>query len=255
MTLLVDIVTIFPEIFELPLATGMLRKARYLGVFSPRVWNLRDFTFEKHRQVDDYPYGGGTGMVLKPEPIYEAIERLKTSFSKVILMGPAGMRLTQEHVKLLSKERHLIFIAGRYEGVDERVKNLIHEELSIGDYILTGGELPVLVVVDAISRLLGGVLSEEAVNEESFMKGVLDYPQYTRPEAFKGWKVPEVLLSGNHAKINEWRKKESLRKTVKIRPDLLEGDSLTDEEIKVLYDIKEEIKKIKEKGVEGHGYD
>lgn len=238
--MLIDIITIFPDIFTVPLETGMLRKARQKGVMVPRVWNLRDFAEGRHRQVDDYPYGGGKGMVLKPEPIYSAIKEVVTSSAKVILMSPGGETLTQELVQSLSKEQHLVFIAGRYEGVDERVRNFINKEISIGDYILTGGELPALVVIDAVTRLLPGVLSPEAVTEESFTKGILDYPQYTRPELFRGFKVPEVLLSGNHREVKEWRKREALKYTAIRRPDLLEEIDLNVEEKQLVSEIQQE---------------
>lgn len=238
--MLIDIITIFPDIFTPPLETGMMRKGRSLGAFSPRVWNLRDFASGRHRQVDDYPYGGGKGMVFKPEPIYEAVEQLRTSSSRVILMSPGGKCLNQKIVVELSQEKHVILIAGRYEGVDERVLNLVDDEISIGDYVLTGGELPALVIIDALVRQLPGVLSGEAVHEESFVKGRLDYPQYTRPEVFRGQEVPNILRSGNHAEIYKWRRQESLLRTLHFRPDLLRSAELTNEEKKFIKDIREE---------------
>lgn len=238
--MLIDLITIFPDIFTAPLETGMMRKGRQLGAFSPRVWNLRDFASGRHRQVDDYPYGGGRGMIFKPEPIYEAVEQLRTSFSRIILMSPGGRCLNQEIVMELSLEKHLILIAGRYEGVDERVMNLVDDEISIGDYVLTGGELPALVVIDSIVRQLPGVLSNEVVKEESFVKGRLDFPQYTRPELFRGLEVPKVLRSGNHSEILKWRRQESLIRTLHFRPDLLEEAELTIKEKKFIKDIREE---------------
>lgn len=225
----IDILTLFPEMFDGPFEHSIVKRAKEKDLVEIKVHNLRDWAEDKHNQVDDKPYGGGTGMVLMVEPIYNAIQELNESHSaRTILLTPQGKVFKQETAEEFAKEDHLIFLAGHYEGIDERVReHLIDEEISIGDYVLTGGELPAMVVTDAIVRLVPGVLEKkEAVKIESFrkLKGkrVLEYPQYTRPKEFKGWEVPEVLLSGDHKKIEKWRNKKSLEKTKEKRPDLLE---------------------------------
>lgn len=224
----IDIVTAFPNLVRSPLEESMIKRAQEKGLVNIRIHDLRDFTTDKHRQVDDYPYGGGSGMILKPEPIFRCVETLlsedKGSKPKIILMTPQGVRFSQQMAWELSQHRHLIFICGHYKGVDERVReNLVTDEISIGDYILTGGELPALVVIDAVVRLIPGVLSNfESASTDSFEKGLLDYPHYTRPENFRGMKVPEVLLSGHHAEIEKWRKQKALEITKKRRKDLLD---------------------------------
>ncbi|MGE4357930.1 MAG: tRNA (guanosine(37)-N1)-methyltransferase TrmD [Candidatus Omnitrophota bacterium] len=218
----IDILTIFPDMFKPVVGESMLRIAQEKGLVKIRVHNLRNWSKDKHRKVDDRPFGGGAGMVMRIEPIYYALEELKKDGSKTILLSPQGRIFTQAMAETLSKEKHLIFICGHYEGIDERVRTyLVDEEISIGDYILTCGELPAMVVVDSVVRLIPGVLgSKESLFEESFSSGLLEYPQYTRPANFKGWKVPSVLLSGNHKKIVEWRKRESIKRTREKRPDL-----------------------------------
>jgi tRNA (guanine37-N1)-methyltransferase len=240
-----DVLTIFPEIFNAYLSEGMLKRASQKGLIDIHVHNLRDYTKDKHRTVDDYPYGGGSGMVMKPDPFFAAIEALNPDPLKrrVITLSPAGKQFNQEMALELSTEpRQLIFLCGRYEAVDERVRiALADDELSIGDYVLTGGELPSLVIIDAVARLIPGVLGDEHSAEiESFSWGILDYPHYTRPPEFEGLKVPEVLLSGNHKDIERWRRKEALRRTVLRRPDLLEKFSLTEEDKKLMNEIKED---------------
>jgi tRNA (guanine37-N1)-methyltransferase len=240
-----EIVTIFPGIFTAYLTEGMLGRALQRGLIDIKVRNLRDYTKDKHRTVDDYPYGGGSGMVMKPEPFFAAIEALNpdTAKRRVITLSPAGKRFDQEIASELSKEtRQLMFLCGRYEAVDERVRiALADDELSIGDYVLTGGELPALVIIDAVARLIPGVLGDEHSAEvESFSWGILDYPHYTRPPVFRGLEVPEVLLSGNHKDIQRWRRKEALRRTVLRRPDLLEKYSLSEEDYKLMNEIKED---------------
>ena len=219
-----DIVTLFPAMFKGPFDESMIKKAVDKELVKINIVDLRDYAEDKHRQVDDYPYGGGKGMVLKPEPIFKCIEDLVSNFhgsSRVILLTPQGEVLTQGKVMDLSTCEHLVLLCGHYEGVDERVREcLVDEELSIGDYVLTGGELPAMVVADAVVRLLPGLLDEEAINEESFTDGMLEYPQYTRPADFRGYQVPEVLLSGNHALIKQWRKEQSEKRTARRRPDL-----------------------------------
>jgi len=217
----IDILTIFPEIF-LPLDVSIVKRAKEKGLVEIKIWNLRDFTKDKHRKVDDEPYGGGKGMVLKCEPIFNAVEKIKeeNKEAKVILTTPQGILYNQEMAKKLSKEKGLIIICGHYEGVDERVSSICDYEISIGDYILTGGELPAMVITDSVVRLIPGVLPEEAPVYDSFFDYLFDWPCYTRPAVFRGMKVPDVLLSGNHKKIEEWRKEKAIERTKERRPDL-----------------------------------
>jgi tRNA (guanine37-N1)-methyltransferase len=225
----IDIVTLFPGMVEAPLRESILGRARARGLVDIRVANLRDYAEGKHRVTDDYPFGGGDGMILKPEPLFAAVEALRTPEARVILMDPRGRLFTQAVARELAAARHLILLAGRYEGVDERVaEHLVDESLSIGDYVLTGGELPALVVTDAVVRLLPGVLGAEGGAErESFADGLLEPPQYTRPAEFRGVRVPEVLLSGDHARIAAWRRTQAIYRTWRTRPDLLERARLT----------------------------
>lgn len=220
----IDILTLFPDMFKGPLSESMLKIAQGKGIVRIRVHNLRDWTDDNHRTADDKPYGGGAGMVMKVEPIYRALNDISPGKSvkrKVILLSPQGKIFSQNTALRLSKLKKIVFICGHYEGVDERVRHLIDEEISIGDYILTGGELPVCVVIDSAVRLIPGVLGKKASLEtESFENNLLEYPQYTRPRSFKNMDVPEVLLQGDHAKITEWRMKEALKNTAKKRPDL-----------------------------------
>ena len=226
----IDIITLFSEMFKGPFNTSMLKKAQDEKLVEINIHDLRRWTKDTHKTVDDRPFGGGSGMILKVEPIHEALIELRTNNSKVILLSPQGKLFTQKMAEKLSKLKHLILISGHYEGFDERIReHLIDEEISIGDYILTGGELPAMVVTDSIVRLIPGVLDPDAVMHESFsrstdkgkLKTLLDFPTYTRPADFKGWRVPEVLLSGNHSEIDKWREQESFKKTKKKRPDLL----------------------------------
>src|SRR5881296_4216442 len=232
----IDIVTLFPGMVEPVLATSMLGRARTRGLVDIRVVNLRNYATGKHRVTDDYQFGGGGGMVLKPEPIAAAVEALRGERTRVILMDPRGRTLTQAVAGDLAHEAHLILVAGRYEGVDERVSEMIADErLSIGDYVLTGGELPALVVTDAVARLLPGVLGGEgAAERESFAAGVLEPPQNTRPEEFRGARVPAVLRSGDHARIARWRRVQALWVTWRTRPELLKGAHLTSDERQVV---------------------
>lgn len=217
----IDILTIFPEFFSSPLNVSIIKKAIDNKLLSISLHNIRSYAVDKHGRIDDFPYGGGPGMVLKPEPIFKAVESLPKG--KVILLSPQGELLKQSLVIELAKSKQLILICGRYEGVDERVnENIVDIELSIGDYILNGGEVAALVLIETIARLIPGVLgNEESLNNESFSKGILGYPQYTRPADFKGLKVPSVLLSGNHQEIKLWREKKALEKTYKNRKDLI----------------------------------
>lgn len=221
----VDVLTIFPSIFESPLRESLLGKAIEAGTLDVRVHDVRDHTTDRHRQVDDESYGGGPGMVMKPEPVFRAVESLGNEPKRLLVMSPAGRRLDQELVRELSNEPWLVLIAGRYEGIDERVvQGLGAEEVSIGDYVLSGGELPVLVVLEAVTRLVPGVIGREESHErDSFgTDGLLDHPHYTRPAEFRGMRVPEVLLSGDHAAVERWRREAAVEKTRRNRPDLLE---------------------------------
>ena len=219
----VDVLTIFPEILESPLRASLLGKAIQQGLIDVRLHDIRDHATDKHRQVDDESFGGGPGMVMKPEPIFAAVEALGEGSKRILLMSPAGHRLDQDLVKELAREAWLVVICGRYEGVDERVvEGLPAEEVSIGDYVLSGGEVPALTLLEAITRLLPGAVGcAESIERESFEGGILDHPHYTRPREFRGMEVPEVLLSGDHAAIEAWRRDAAVRKTRRNRPDLL----------------------------------
>ncbi len=236
----IDILTLFPEMFKGPFDVSIIKRAREKGLLDISVTNIRDFAHDKHRIVDDYPFGGGAGMVMKPEPVFAAVEFVRSrsgqESAKVVLLCPQGRVFNQEMAKDLSKEPHLILICGHYEGIDERVREkLIDEEISIGDFVLTGGELPAMVIVDAVARLIPGVLGEEeSYANDSFYEGLLEYPQYTRPREFAGMKVPDILLSGDHEKIRQWRRKMSLQRTLERRPDLLKIDDLSEEDRKLL---------------------
>jgi len=223
-----DIVTIFPKMVEAPLAEGIVARAIARGVLDVRVHDLRDFTSDRHRVVDDVPFGGGPGMVLKPEPLFAAVDRIEQDRGKpdaVILTSPDGERLTHGAAERLSRLDHVAILCGRYEGVDERVRqHLATEAISIGDYVLSGGELPALVIVDALARFVPGVVGDDAsVARDTFARGLLDFPQYTRPAEFRGHAVPPVLLSGHHAEIERWRRREALSRTLERRPDLLDA--------------------------------
>jgi tRNA (guanine37-N1)-methyltransferase len=244
----IDILTLFPEMFSGVLGHSILQRAEEKKTVSYHVTNFREFADNKHKTVDDYPYGGGAGMVLKPQPIFDAVESLTEQTNeanpRIILLCPQGERYTQKKAEELAEEKHLIFICGHYEGYDERIRtNLVTDEISIGDYVLTGGELGAMVVIDSVVRLLPEVLGkEESHQQDSFSTGLLEHPHYTRPADFRGMKVPDTLMSGNHKLIEEWRTKESLRRTLERRPDLLESVELTKEQMKWLDEIKKEIK-------------
>ncbi len=230
----IDIISIFPGVFEPVLGSSMLGIARDKGAVEFAVHDLRDWTSDKHRTTDDYPFGGGYGMVMKPEPFFAAVEAVKALDERpatVILTCPQGRVLDQSLAEELATHERLVILCGRYEGVDERVRSLVDMEVSIGDYVLTGGELPAMVLVDSVTRLQAGVLaSAGATEEESFSWGLLEYPQYTRPASFKGLDVPEILLSGDHARVDRWRRMEAIRRTAERRPDLLDSATLTPEE-------------------------
>lgn len=238
-----DIVTIFPAMFERPLAEGVIGRAVARGTLDVRIRDLRDFTTDRHRVVDDVPYGGGPGMVLKPDPIFRALDAIEAERGRpaaVILTSPQGARFTQSDARRLSRLPHLVVLCGRYEGVDERVRARVTEELSIGDYVLSGGELPALVVMDAVARHVPGVVGDEqSVAEDSFSRGLLDFPQYTRPAELDGRRVPDVLVSGNHAEIRRWRKRQAVTRTLERRPDLLTGAALDEEEQQILRELQD----------------
>lgn len=221
----IDILTLFPEMFDGFLNTSIIKRARENGSVDIKVHNFRDYSLDKHNRVDDYPYGGGAGMVLMCEPIFRAIEDIRTEDSIVIMMSPSGKLFKQEVAVDLSKKKHLILLCGHYEGFDERIRTIVDMELSIGDYVLTGGEVPAMAVTDAITRLIPGVISEDSLTSESFNDGLLDYPNYTKPAVFRGMKVPDVLLSGHHENIEKYRQEERIKKTNDIRSDLTGGDN------------------------------
>ncbi len=238
-----DIITIFPEMFEGVFSGGVVKKALDREVVRIAVHDLRDFTTDKHRQVDDRPFGGLEGMVLKPEPVFRAVEAVRQDGgSKVYLLSPQGRTLDAGLARELAAEQQVVLICGRYEGVDERVaEHLVDGEISIGDYVLSGGELAAAVVVDAVARFVPGVVGKEgSVRNDSFSGGILDYPQYTRPREFRGLKVPAVLFSGDHKKIERWRRKKALEKTARRRPDLVKADTLSPEDRDLLEEIPNE---------------
>ena len=218
-----DVLTLFPEMFE-PLKQSIIGKAVEKKLIDIHLVNIRDFSKDKHKKVDDTPYGGGAGMVMKPDVVYEAYQSVKQDQAKVIYMSPQGKKLNQQIVEKLSKESHLIILCGHYEGIDQRVLDeIVEEEISIGDYVLTGGEIPTMVLIDSVSRYVEGVIKQDSIQEESFSNGFLEYPQYTRPEIFQGKAVPKIILSGHHENIEKWRKERSLEITQKKRPDLLKN--------------------------------
>lgn len=233
-----DILTLFPEMFE-PVKQSIIGKAVEKDLLEINLINIRDFSKDKHKKVDDTVYGGGAGMLLRPDVVYDAFESVKDENAKVIYLTPKGKVLSQKKVEELSKEKHLILLCGHYEGIDQRVLDIIKpEEISIGDYVLTGGEITAMVLIDSVSRYVGGVITDESTSEESFSEGLLEYPQYTRPEEFLGVKVPDVLKSGHHENIRKWRRKEALRETFLKRPELLEKLELTKEEKEFIEGLK-----------------
>lgn len=220
----IDVLTLFPAMFAGPLDESIVQRARKAGILDLRVHDLRDWSHDRHKTVDDRPFGGGPGMVLKPEPLFEAVEALRGPSTRVILTAPSGRQFTQAIARELSTESSLLFICGSYEGYDERIRDhLVNDELSIGDYVLTNGNLPAMVIIDSVARLLPGALGDETSSvDESFSEGLLEYPHYTRPAEFRGWGVPEVLMSGNHAAIAKWRKVQAMKRTAERRPDMWE---------------------------------
>ena len=241
----IDVLSLFPEMFEGPMNTSIIGKAQEKWVANIDITDFRKFAVNKHGHVDDYPYGGGAGMLLRVDPIHDALEEIKDKHpdtkKRVILMDPAGETFTQKHAESFAEDAHLIFICGHYEGYDERIRSYVTDEISVGDYVLTGGELGAMIVIDATVRLLEDAVGNEAsITGDSFSTGLLEYPQYTRPAEYKGMKVPDVLMSGNHAKIADWKEKESLRRTYERRPDMLKNYPLTAKRAKWLEEIKAE---------------
>lgn len=238
----IDILTTFPGYFECALGEGLLKIAQDKGVLDVNIVDIRDFTHDRHRSTDDYPYGGGAGMVMKPEPIAEALDSVPNGpEAKKLLLTPRGRKFDQELASGLSGEGHVVLLCGHYEGVDERIRSLVDDEISIGDYVLSGGEPAALVVMDAVARLLEGVLGGAgSLDEESFSGGLLEYPQYTRPPEFRGMNVPDVLLGGNHAKIARWRRYEAIRSTFHTRPDLLKNIELSPNEKRFVEELETE---------------
>lgn len=244
-----DVLTLFPEMFDI-LNESIIGRAKEKGLINVNLINIRDFSKNKHKKVDDTPYGGGAGMVIQPDVVFDAYKSViknndksgldeKSKKTRVIYMSPQGKKLDQQKVEELSKQEHLILLCGHYEGIDQRVLDtIVDEEISIGDYVLTGGELPAMVLIDSVSRYVEGVLKDGSTTEESFSQGLLEYPQYTRPEVFEEQQVPEVLLSGNHQMIDKWRREQSLKRTLEKRPDLLEKVDLSDEDKKILEKIE-----------------
>ena len=247
-----DVLTLFPEMFDI-LNESIIGRAKEKGLINVNLINIRDFSKNKHKKVDDTPYGGGAGMVIQPDVVYDAYKSViknndksgldeKSKKTRVIYMSPQGKKLDQQKVEELSKQEHLILLCGHYEGIDQRVLDtIVDEEISIGDYVLTGGELPAMVLIYSVSRYVEGVLKDGSTTEESFSQGLLEYPQYTRPEVFEEQQVPEVLLSGNHQMIDKWRREQSLKRTLEKRPDLLEKVDLSDEDKKILEKIKNDV--------------
>ncbi|MGL4819889.1 MAG: tRNA (guanosine(37)-N1)-methyltransferase TrmD [Bacilli bacterium] len=242
----IDVLTLFPEMFHGVLSSSILKRATSERNLDVELHNFRDYTTDKHNKVDDYPYGGGAGMVLAPQPIFDCVEALQAKTNatpRVILMCPQGERFTQKTAEALAEEEHLIFICGHYEGYDERIRtHLVTDELSIGDFVLTGGELPAMTIIDAVARLLPDVLGNEVSHQDdSHSTGLLEFPQYTRPKSFRGLEVPDVLLSGHHANVERWRMYESLKRTYTRRPDMLEHYELNAEQKKMLDEIKKSL--------------
>lgn len=233
-----NVLTLFPEMFS-ALDESIIGRGKEKGLIDINLINIRDFSKNKHKKVDDTPYGGGAGMVMEPTVVYDAYCSVKEPNAKVIYMSPQGQVLNQKKVEGLSKEEHLIILCGHYEGVDQRILDkIVDEEISIGNYVLTGGELPAMVLIDSVSRYVDGVLSDGSTSEESFSQGILEYPQYTRPETFEGVKVPEILQSGHHENINKWRRYQALKNTYYKRPELLENVELSEKDKEYLDEIK-----------------
>lgn len=237
----IDILSLFPEMYDGFLETSIIKRARKDGIVEIAIHNFREFALDRHKSVDDTPYGGGQGMLLKPQPLIDCLKSLDLDDATILLMSPQGQRYDQKHAERLAKEDHLVIICGHYEGFDERIRDYVDEEISIGDYVLTGGELASMVITDSVTRLLEGTIRQSSHEDDSFSSGLLEYPQYTHPYEYDGSKVPDVLLSGHHEKIRQWRLRESLRRTLLKRPDLLADRELTEEEAEILEELKKTI--------------
>ncbi len=238
MALEIDVITLFPAMIRAPLGESIPARIQERGLAEIRVHDLREWGLGRHSSVDDYTYGGGAGMVLRPEPVAAALAHVRRPDSTVILLDPGGERFGQARAHDLAGRTHLVFVCPRYEGVDERIRSMVDLEVSIGDYVLTGGELPALVIIDAVIRLLPGAIDAESTTEESFATGLLEYPQYTRPATFEGHPVPPILVSGDHGAVRRWRLKESLRRTLRLRPDLIADRPLTRDEARLLAEVR-----------------
>ncbi|HFD05095.1 MAG TPA: tRNA (guanosine(37)-N1)-methyltransferase TrmD [Firmicutes bacterium] len=237
--MLIDILTIFPEFFTSPIGVGNVKIAREKGLLDLRITDIRDYSRDRHRKVDDYGFGGGPGMVMMVQPIYDALKEIKDEKAHVVLFTPRGNTLTQNRVNELKEMEHLVFICGRYKGIDARLEHFVDEEISIGDYVVSGGEYAALIVIDAVARLMPGVIGDiDSAMEDSYSSGLLDAPRYTRPREFMGMKVPDVLLSGNHKEIEKWRRTESLKLTLARKPYLLKEDSLNEEDRKIIKNLR-----------------
>lgn len=236
----IDIITIFPDFFDAFLNTSIIKRGIEDGYLNIKTHQLRDYSSLKHNRIDDTPYGGGAGMLMMFPPFYEAIKTLKNDDTHIIMTSPQGNVFDQKKAIELSKKKHLIILCGHYEGIDARVEDLIDEEISIGNYVLTGGEMPAMIISDAVSRLVPGVIHEESSETDSLQQGWLKYPQYTKPESYEGYRVPEILLSGHHQNIESWRKEQSVKRTLTKRPDLIKTISLTEEEKKILSKLSKE---------------
>ena len=246
-----DVFTILPEVFPIYLDTSILKKAHERGLIDVRIHNIRDYAHDKHHTTDDTPYGGGGGMVMKPEPIFEALEsalglntpRTPGNAVPIILLTPQGRVFTQRVADELAQHEHIALLCGRYEGIDERIReHLVTDEISVGDYVLTGGELPAMILIDAVSRLIPGVLGDPTgAEDDSHAMGLLEYPHYTKPSAFRGWKVPDVLLSGDHGRIEKWRREQALLRTHKRRPDMLETAELSEKDLEFVKGLKSQV--------------
>lgn len=241
--MIIDIVTIFPEFFDAFMNTSIIKRAQEQGIVEIRSHQLRDYSDRKNGYIDDTPYGGGAGMLMQFPPFYEIIKKLKTDESKVIYLSPQGSLFNQKKAIEFSNSKHLILLCGHYEGIDARVLEFVDEEISIGDYILTGGEIPAMILTDAVVRLVGGVIDDQSRETDSLQQGWLKYPQYTKPDSYEGFDVPDILKSGHHQNIEDWRKKESIKTTYEKRPDLIDQIDLTNEEKTILAKIKAELKK------------
>lgn len=239
----IDIITIFPDFFQPFLETSIIKRAIEQDLVQIEMHQLRDYAHQRHNKIDDTPYGGGVGMLMQFPPFYDVIEKLRTKDSHVIMLTPQGSVFKQKKAVKLSQKKHLILICGHYEGIDARVENFIDEELSIGDYVLTGGEIPAMIISDAVIRLIPGVIQQASYEEDSLQNGWLKYPQYTKPDRYKDYEVPEILKSGHHKNIEQWRQRQSIKRTYQKRPDLIKNIKLTEQEKKILDEIKSEIKK------------